>query len=117
MCQELMQGGSSRRINNKYAASRMDKITSQDLNKNKLENIDLPTREAFESEDTDRLAEIKELFDQKGMLYFEGLDIWYKEGFETMFENRYNRKPRIKRFPWIILWGHSVFLKIRNSLK
>lgn len=112
MCNELIEGSrNAKRINATY------EYNHQKINKGALEqaNIDLKKLDTSFSENI-ILSEILNLFNKKGILYFEALDIWNINKLAEQFKKETGRKPESKKYPSWILKINNLKNKIKNNL-
>ncbi len=115
-CNELLEGVKSpRRINMIYDftkdLSSKDAIPLKDLFID--ENKKLINKEADYSLP---LKRITNLFEEKGVLFFERLDIWYLEELRTTFIEKVGRPPKPDTYPGWLLYCNTIKNKVRNSL-
>lgn len=108
-CREYVLGnGSARRLNHKYKETldsdnaRTEKIKDEWLEG--IENIDSIT-------DTDSSwyhTEILKYFDQKGIEFFEPLQIWHIEKYKKMFIEKTGRTPHSLVYPEFVVTLHGI---------
>jgi hypothetical protein len=62
-------------------------------------------------EDTDMSwynTEILKYFDQKGIEFFEHLEIWYIKKYRELFLEKVGRKPKAKTYPPFIIFANKI---------
>ena len=105
MCTELMDGWDPRKTNNRYSVAKfLDNVPLAHVEKPWLEEVYYPSQKELETYDVVKLEDIMKMFDQKGSLFFEPLDIWHIQELRERFEKENGRTPiKIKVFPsWLI---------------
>lgn len=116
-CNELLEGVKSpRRINMIYDFTK--DLSSKDAVKVTdsfiAENKGCIKKEADFSLPLQRIIH---LFEEKGILYFEPLDIWYLEELKETFLIKQQREPRTKKFPDWLIYFNTLKNKIINALR
>jgi hypothetical protein len=112
-CSELISGNDPKKINRKYSVAKNDdKIVLEAIKPEWIQN--LPLVKIDYSIETDwRYKEIITWFNEKGILFFESLDIWYIKELHDKFTQKIGRKPKIKQYPkWLVMINN-----IKNKLK
>lgn len=113
MCSELIQSLQSvRKINYRYSSSILNPTCIEKTPESWYEKIKLPKAEIFESGDEERLKEIFDFFNEKGILFFEPLDIWHIKELSGEFVRLTGRKPNPKKFPKILIFLNNLRHKI-----
>ncbi len=115
-CNELLEGVKSpRRINMIYdftkdlSSKNAVRVTDSFIEENKV----LIQKEADFSLPLQRIVN---LFEEKGILYFEPLDIWYLEELRQLFLKKTGRAPRASTYPGLLLYCNDIKNKVRNFL-
>jgi hypothetical protein len=108
-CSELISSPkNAKRINRKYSASfdtsaaAMQRVITKPTPPGWTLGIKCPSQEIFEKTDNLRLDEIKKWFNQKGVLFFEPLQIWHIKELHDIFVQTEGRKPKSKTYPLFI---------------
>lgn len=116
-CNELMEGVKSpRRINMIYDFTK-------DLSSKKAIQVKdsfIEENKGFIDKEADfslPLRRVTGLFDEKGVLFFEPLDIWHLEELRQIFFARVKRLPHAKRFPSWLIYFNSLKNNILNTLR
>jgi hypothetical protein len=115
-CNELIEGSRSpQRINLMY-----------DFTKNLSPKNPSFIKDTFVSQEKKRIAaeapyqhfldRITSLFQKKGILFFEPLDIWYLEELRNDFIEKTGKYPVPKTFPKVILFLNTIKNKLKNRL-
>ncbi|HXK38346.1 MAG TPA: glycosyltransferase [Candidatus Paceibacterota bacterium] len=103
MCHELAAGIHPYRVNNKYAIAKFEKIETEPVPSEWLEGVTLPPHDAFNAPDIEREERIQELFKEKGIAFFEPLDIWNNMTLRAQFEKEVGRAPNPSLPPkWLV---------------
>lgn len=113
-CNELMEGiKSPRRINMIYDFTKNLTSKRAILIKDSFieENKGLIDREADFSLP---LRRVISLFDEKGILFFEPLDIWYLEELSQLFVKEVGRMPSAQTYPSLLLYCNDIKNRVRN---
>jgi hypothetical protein len=108
---ELLKNvGSARYINYKYSSSRDSKVKLAETPQQWLSSIPeaLLVKPKKIDQDNWHLMTLKKWFSEKGILFFEGLDIWHIDILRDLFISEIGRVPRPKFYPKIIIWANSV---------
>lgn len=112
-CREyVLQTGSAPRINYKYTATldnpkaKTEKIPQEWLAG--IEGLDTITDNPNTWYDT----EVLRYFNEKGVMFFESLQIWHIPKYLQMFKEKAGKQPKIKTYPKIII----LLNKIKNAL-
>ncbi|MCX6716552.1 MAG: glycosyltransferase family 2 protein [Candidatus Taylorbacteria bacterium] len=113
-CRELALGSTNaRRINNKYSPT---------LDSNTVQTEKIPEEWLGGIENIDNLSNLNEIyykedimkyFEEKGILFFEPLEIWHVPGFRKMFIEKVGREPTVKRYPRLLIKLNDI----KNKLK
>lgn len=113
---ELMKGLSARKINYKYGhANGSKRIELCETPKNWLEGI--PKMEFKEQGDAVRYMEILSWLDQRGVVFFEPLEIWDLPELKRKFVQATGRLPKVKFYPNFLVHLNSLRHKIKNVFK
>ncbi|MDB5260134.1 MAG: hypothetical protein JWN37_365 [Candidatus Nomurabacteria bacterium] len=117
MCKELLEGRSPRAINYRYSAAKFsNKIPIKSIDEKWLAGIQIPGNDIFASYDPNKLSDIRHLFDQKGILYFENLDIWDIELLKKDFVEKTGRLPYPKKYPLFLVKANNIKNKIKSAI-
>lgn len=111
-CTELIEGSrSARRINHTYSVTLPGvELSTLPLPKNWVEKIIAPVIRTVDK--GVYLTQIKNIFAQSGIEFFEPLDIWHIPELHQMFVEKTGREPKIKLFPkWLVYLN-----KIKNKI-
>lgn len=118
MCTDLVSGKNVRKINNQYSVAKFSELTKTEIcNRDWFTDIVLPPIKIFEDEDSAKIKQIQELFTQKGLLFFEPLDIWHSEELKNQFIKNIGRTPNVKRFPVLLVKLNDLKNKIKNKIQ
>jgi glycosyltransferase involved in cell wall biosynthesis len=118
MCTDLVSGKNARKINNQYSVAKFSKLTeTEKCNKNWFIDIVLPPMKIFEASDLAKIKQIYELFTQKGLLFFEPLDIWNIKELRDHFIKNVGRSPKVKKFPVLLVRLNDLKNKIKNKIQ
>jgi glycosyltransferase involved in cell wall biosynthesis len=112
-CTELLEGSRSvRRINHTYSITLAnDNLLIAPLPQSWIKDLTLP--KISDDNNDFYLTQITKLFSEKGIVYFEGLQIWHIPELYNLFITQVGRPPRIKVFPsWLI-----AINKLRHAYK
>ncbi len=108
-------GTNARKINYKYSVSRFDqKVTTKLVDKKWFQEIDLPTRQ-INTPSWHRI-EIERLFNERGIAYFESLDIWHVEELKKQFINGYGRNPKPQKYPLFFIKINNIKIGLKGFL-
>jgi glycosyltransferase involved in cell wall biosynthesis len=117
-CREYVLGnGSARRINYKYRET-LDDPTAKTLPIPQawIDGIaGLPS--ITDSETTWYTTETLKYFDNKGIEFFEPLEVWYIDRYKQMFIKKTGREPRTETYPSILIVLNTIRLKVRALLR
>lgn len=115
-CNELLEGvKSARRINMTYDFTK--NLSSK--NALKVDDAFIEENKASINKEADfslPFKRIASLFKEKGVLFFEPLDIWYLEELHQLFIKEVGRKPKALTYPKWLLLGNDLKNKVRNFL-
>lgn len=117
-CRELAVGtGSARRINHKYAATLDDaRAKTVPMPQAWIEGINgLDAIEDTPNTSYDR--QNMEYFEQKGIEFFEPLQIWHIQKYRDMFVAKTGRQPHSATYPATVVWLNDMKNKIRSMLR
>lgn len=119
MCTELVDGWNPRKTNNRYSVARfLDNVPVEKVKPFWMEEIYFPSKEKLNSYDKVKLQDIYTMFDTKGTLFFEPLDIWHIEELRERFEKENHRKPtKIKVFPSWLIYINTIKNNIKNKTR
>ncbi|QSH39037.1 glycosyltransferase family 2 protein [Candidatus Kaiserbacteria bacterium] len=113
MCIELLNDVKPFRINHRYAAAKFKNIISAPIESKWVENITMPPLDVFADTYAKRRDEVSDMFVEKGILYFEPLDIWHIPELRDLFIKEVGREPKPSLAPrWLLRLND-----IRNALK
>jgi hypothetical protein len=115
MCTERMKGIDPRKTNNRYSITKFKENTpTEELEESLYKDMELPGAQEYSTIDSTKLDAILTMFDSKGSLFFEPLEVWHIDELRERFVLDNGRQPlNIRVFPkWIILLND-----MRNKLK
>lgn len=116
-CNELLHGRDARRINYRYAVSDFSKKTAtENVKPSWISGIEFPSSEIFDEDDFIKKEQIYRLFQNKGVLSFEDLDIWNNDEFRQYFIDCIGRPPVSKHYPKIIRVANDLKNFIKNAI-
>lgn len=118
MCTELVDGWNPRKTNNRYSVAKfLDNAPLSKLEEEWLEDVYFPSKEELETYDVVKFNDIKKMFDEKGSLFFEPLDIWHVKELRERFEKENNRLPtKIKVFPFWLIYLNNIKNNVKNKM-
>ncbi len=117
MCTDFMKGKSARRVNHYYSVAKFGDTTKTAHTPNEwLLDIKLPSLEIFNETDTIKIAAVYDLFKEKGVLFFEGLDIWHVKEFYDFFKKETGRNPQVKKYPDAIIFLNTIKNRLKNAI-
>lgn len=119
MCNERYKGIDPRKTNNRYSITKfLGNTKTNKLEETWYKNIPLPDDVAYSTYDKTKLDDIQNLFKEKGVEYYEPLDIWHIEELKNQFKKETNREPiNIKKFPKILVTLNNIKNKIKYKIK
>ncbi len=103
---------SARRINHTYSIGlETPEVIVQNTPQEWFTDIEIPKQESNKA--SWYIKEIRKMFDAKGILFFEALDIWHIPELNNTFVSAHGHQPKPKRYPkWLIILN-----AFKNSLK
>lgn len=117
MCVELINGINPMRINHRYAVAQFSKIIPATIESKWTEGITMPPKEVFDDIYTERQTDVLNMFTQKGIRYFEPLDIWHIAKLREMFVREVGREPKPRLAPkWLLFlnnFKNTYYAKFR----
>lgn len=118
MCSELVKGERSvKRINLTYAITLDGKhVKTQAVDQNQYASILLPKEQLIDSENW-HLCEIKRMFNEHGISFFEPLNIWGIKQLQNIFLETFQRKPKIKTFSKTLVYANKTRHLVKDVLK
>ncbi len=103
MCTELLGNVDPRRVNSRYAVAQFSKVITEPVTQDWFEGVDMPPEKVFTDNYPERRDEILSMFNEKGIIYFEPLQIWHIDEFHEKFVTEVGRKPTPSVYPdWLI---------------
>lgn len=115
MCTELIGGNSPRRINHRYSPALFKNIISTNVEPRWTDDVTMPPAAALNDPYSERQAEVLEMFKQKGIQYFEPLQIWHVPELHDKFLKEVGREPKPSLIPSWILYLNEIKNKIKNN--
>lgn len=115
MCIELLGGVNPRRINHRYSPALFSKIIPKSVDFKWTEGVPMPPKEVFADTYEERQAEVRKMFTDKGILYFEPIDIWHIPKLRELFVKEVGREPKPITTPKWILYLNDLKNKIKNN--
>ena len=115
MCLELLGGVNPRRINHRYAPARLSKVIATNTEPKWMYGITMPPREALADTYPERQAEVLDMFKEKGILYFEPLDIWHIPQLRDLFVKEVGREPKPARIPDWLIYINDLKNKVKKN--
>ena len=125
-CREYSLGnGSARRINNKYAATMDDPAArTMPIPEMWLEGIgdleNIQKHDIVNDQNLQRDQYFKSIlnyFSEKGISYFEPLQIWHIPELHALFLQKTGREPKMRTYPAIIIQANKIKNKILKWIK
>jgi len=112
-----MKTASPRRINNKYSQTLdVPNVQTKSIPKewlagiNGLDSISLAT-------DSYYIDSIREFFKEKGILYFEPIQLWQVPELKKIFISEIGREPHIKTYPAFVVASKKIYDAIKAKLR
>ncbi len=113
-CSELISGNNAKKINYKYSVAINNNVILEPINKDWLKYLPLVSFQYNINTDW-RYIEIIKWFNQKGILFFESLDIWYIKEFKELFIRKIGRNPKVKKYPFWLIYINNIKNFIKNK--
>lgn len=117
-CRELvMNSATPRRLNYKYSET-LDtkKARTKPIPEAWLEGI-TGMDKIEDTANTSYDKQIMRYFDEKGIEFFEPMQIWHIKKYADMFISKIGRKPRPQVYPAIVIWTAKMRAKIKKALR
>lgn len=117
-CREYVIGtGTARRINNKYCATLdTNDVVTKKIPKKWIDGLYIPEN-LGEIDDMFYKESIMEMFEEKGIEYFEPLEIWHVPEFKKLFFEKTHREPKIERYNKLLVKINNYKNKIKSLIK